>query len=469
YDDNLDNGGFDAAVKAANWTAPPHGDPGLWAQIIEKYPAMAKTANIQCENCHGPNNTSLHPNGTVDAARVSISSDVCGSCHGEPPRHGRYQQWEESGHSNFEMAIEEASVENRGATAAHCGRCHSGQGFLTWIKQGNLTKQIQGANGNATVAELTAMGLTKDTVQPQTCAVCHDPHDVGNVSGDATDAKVRIVDTTSILPAGFQAKVVGKGALCMTCHNTRNALHNIENLPPSYSAPHVAAQADVLMGENAYFVAKSQRSPHSYVVDTCVTCHMESTPPPAELSYNLSGTNHSFAASPAICKDCHSAQFNAEALQIGTEDKLAALAKEMSAYLLNKLPAKFTIKDYTPHTFSGKSYDVKSNAVVIDKANIAAIEPTEPHGQQGYFLKFKSTVNVTYAPAGEAPHTVSLTVAEVQLGDITTDGKTAVIAVNDILIQAGWNYFLIHGDGSEGVHNPTFTNNVLDASIAALK
>src|SRR3989304_7023308 len=130
---------------------------------------MAKNANIQCENCHGPNNSPLHANGKIDAARVSLSADVCAACHGEPARHGRFQQWEESGHANTELAVEEAAVESRGATAAHCGRCQSSQGFLAWIQQPDLTKYIQGAKGNATVAELTAMGLTRDQVLPQTC------------------------------------------------------------------------------------------------------------------------------------------------------------------------------------------------------------------------------------------------------------------------------------------------------------
>ncbi|OGO32372.1 MAG: hypothetical protein A2Z29_02130, partial [Chloroflexi bacterium RBG_16_56_11] len=470
YDGNNDNGGFDAAVAATGWKPPASGAVGLWTDIIAKYPTVAKAANIQCENCHGPNNGStLHANGVEDAARLSISSDVCGTCHGEPARHGRYQQWEESGHANFELALDEATVETRGAFAGYCGRCHSAQGFLAWIQQSDLTKQIQGANGNATVAELTALGLTKATVQPQTCAVCHDPHDVGNLSGEPNTAKVRIVDNTSILPAGFQAKTVGKGATCMTCHNTRNALHNIDAPPTSYSAPHVAAQADVLMGENAYLVAPSQRSPHSYVKDTCVTCHMESTPPPAEFSYNLSGTNHSFAASIEICADCHSSAFNGEALQIGVEDKLEELGEEMAAYLLGKLPASVTVKDYTPHAFGGKNYDVKSNAVVIEKTNIASLAPTEPHGQQGFLFTLTNPVNVTYAPAGETVHTITVTVLEVQLGDVTTDGTTKVIAATDPFVQVGWNYFLIHGDNSKGVHNPAFVNEVLDASLEALK
>ena len=473
FDKAVKNGGIDEAADYAGFLKSGminKPSPENWSNMLAKFPQAARLANIQCESCHGPNDKStLHGNGTIDAARVSLSSDVCGACHGEPPRHARFQQWEESGHGDYDLAILEATVENRGPLAGHCGRCHSGQGFLSWIEQGNLGKWIQGAEGNATVGELKALGLTNDSVHPQTCVVCHDPHEQGTTSGEPNTATVRIEGNTSMLPAGFQAKNVGRGALCMTCHNTRNGPHNDAKPPTSHSAPHVAAQADVLMGENAYFVAEGQRSSHANLQDTCTTCHMAETPPPAELSYQLSGTNHTFEASSKICASCHSDAFDGTALQAGYEEKLHKLAEEMGEYLLNKMPAEITIKDYTPHEYAGKSYDMASDAVVVAEANIASAEPTEPHGQQGFILKFKSSVTFTYSPKGEQPHTVELSEAEVQLRHITTDGETLVIPVGDVLVKVGWNYFLIHGDGSEGVHNPAFTNEVLDASMEALK
>ena len=141
----------------------------------------------------------------------------------------------------------------------------------------------------------------------------------------------------------------------------------------------------------------------------------------------------------------------------------------MSKYLLNKMPAKVTVKDYTPHDFRGVAYDVLSDNMEISKDNIASMEPVEPHGQQGFFVHFKTPVTFTYSPSGETPHSMSLTEAEVRLGDITTDGTTALIATTDLLVKAGWNYFLIEGDDSWGIHNPVFANAVLDATIAALK
>jgi len=449
----------------------PTPNPNNWANMLAKYPASAKLANIQCENCHGPQDTPAHP-GPV-AARVSISSNVCGRCHGEPPRHGRFQEWQRSKHADFELALDEATVEGRGGTAAHCGRCHAGQGFLQWIQQGDLTKQIQGANGNATVAELTAMGLTVATVQPQTCATCHDPHAQGNGGANAT---VRIEGSTSMLPAGFVAYDVGKGALCITCHNTRNGAHN-DNVgaPTSYSAPHVPSQGDLLMGQNAYFVDIPQRSRHSFLSDTCVTCHMVLSPPPPDISLPMASnpgqTNHQFNASLSICSDCHG-DFDGGTLQQATETGMEELANAMDAYLMARIVAAGTISvsDYTPHTYDGTAYDVKSAPVAVPASDISGVEPTEPHGQQGYIVYFNTPVTFTYSPPGESPHTQTLQQATVQLGDILgSDGTTALIATSDPLVRAGWNYFLVHGDGSKGVHNPSFVNQVLNNAIVALQ
>lgn len=454
---SVPNGGFDEAIAAEGWKAPAHGDPSNWTTMLAQDPKSAKLANIQCENCHGPNNTSLHANGTLDPARISLSADVCGSCHGEPPRHGLFQQWETSAHSNYATAIAESS-------SGSCAGCHTAQGFMTWIGSGDLSKQLQGKTGNITAPELAAI-VTPDNAQPQTCTVCHDPHKQGF---GTTNATVRITDNTGMLRAGFEATNVGKGAICMVCHNTRNGLHNDANPPTAYSAPHTPSQTDVLMGQNAYFV-NTQRSPHGDLQDTCVTCHMEESPAPLDLSMAGAGANHSFAADIKMCSKCHSDKLDGTALQAGTKAKLDTVGTALTQYLSKKLPASFTVLEQTPHTYNTKSYDVLSDPTVISKDNIASIQPGEVHGQEGYILNFKNTVAVTYRPAGEQPHTVNAKSVQFALGNLTTDGKTQVIPMTDTLVKAGWNYYLVEGDGSEGIHNPAYINQVLDATLIALK
>ena len=270
-----------------------------WAEMLVQMPDTARLANIQCENCHGPQSyTEAHPynaDGSVDS-RVKLGSEVCGSCHGEPARHGRYQQWLLSNHADYDLA------RSRGASSGNCSRCHSGNGFVAWNEfEFDPEKQVD-------------VTWDQDTVVPQTCATCHNPHDTGTTSGGPdTNAKVRIQGDTHLLLAGFVADSVGKGATCMTCHNSRAEYPRNDSTWAQVVAnndttdrPHHGVQADLLMGQNMYFFENQDRGPHSLVEDTCIACHMEKTLPPDILSYNRGGTNHTFAADPKICAtNCH--------------------------------------------------------------------------------------------------------------------------------------------------------------------
>ena len=419
-----------------------HSSPTNWTTILADYQQTAQLSNIQCENCHGPQSPG-HTQGRE--LRVSISSDVCGTCHGEPPRHGRYQQWEESGHANFELAIEEGEDGN-------CGRCHSGQGFLAWTKQDNdPTYEIP-------EDQFEALGMTPDKVQPQTCAVCHDPHYVGTVSGDTTDAPVRIMDDTPVLLAGFSANNVGKGAICLVCHNSRRGLRNDANPPTSYRAPHEPTQADVLMGQNAFFVQVGQRSSHANLKDSCVACHMQATPPPAGFSYNQSGTNHNFAASITICSQCHTG-LNGLALQGSTELMLEDLNKAVGAAAVTKLNGlgSIIVSPIEPETEREASGDV-----TIDTATNPVTDVEIASGSRLTFkIVLTTPIDITYVNDDSTTETVTTNTFDVQLEFLRDGTDTVVYALSGNMVRACWNYLLIKQDLSEGVHNPSFVSNVL--------
>ncbi|MHC4219714.1 MAG: hypothetical protein ACYSU7_14835, partial [Planctomycetota bacterium] len=201
YDLDANNGGIDDMgdfddFLAGGLLGSP--DPDNWTNMLALYPDSAQLANIQCENCHGPQwglqgvITAAH---TQNDPRISLSSDACATCHGEPLRHARFQQWQLSAHANYTVAIDESQ-------SGSCSRCHTGNGFLEWLP-------ILNGDEPGNPEDNIVVTWTEDEAHPQTCATCHDPHAIGTQSGEPNNATVRISDDTPMLLAGFEALDVG--------------------------------------------------------------------------------------------------------------------------------------------------------------------------------------------------------------------------------------------------------------------
>ncbi len=446
FDTEVDNGGFDDSADydafLAEFTTDGshfHPDEGNWDTMVENMPTTAQLANVQCENCHGPQE-GAH---TQAESRVSISSDVCAVCHGEPLRHGRFQQWQLSGHANYDLAIDEHD-------SGSCARCHTGNGFMAWLPI--LLDDDEETDPLADV-EVT---WTADETHPITCVICHDPHDVGTISGDDTDATVRLSGDTPPLIAGFTATEVGSGAMCMTCHNSRRGLRNDDTFDATKAegdaarAPHGSAQTDVLFGENAYFVTTGTPGAHATgVADTCVDCHMKQTPPPDLLAYNLGGTNHTFFAGADICVECHGDAIDGPAQQAEYTQRADDLQGRIEGRLLAII---------TELTEAGNTIQVSEEDIISDASTIADLEFGEFRGRQA--------ITVTLADG--------MVVGPARLPDVRVldgggeDTGELYDFVDDRLAKAGWNWNLYTNDGSQGVHNPTFIDEMLDASIDAM-
>lgn len=343
----------------------------------------------------------------------------------------KWAQWRKSGHANRELAVEEATVENRQAFAAHCARCHAEQGFLAWLPQlqkGN-PGLIQGPGGTpATVGYLSMLGLNKFTVRPQTCTTCHN-----------ADFTLRVTGSTPLLPAGFKAEGVGEGALCMTCHNTRNGkiVWNDPD-PKRWTAPHTASQADVIMSKNAYFLnyEEMEASPHAaFTGDACVTCHVKLNP-----------ESHTFKAQRTVCTNCHGPNFTADAVQKPIRALLHEVEEAIARRVLAAREKIATIRAWDPKT------DQYTPNFPVRGADIVKVELEEIHGQQG--LKF-------VLRDGRELYS--------QLGDVKDAAGKPVFPTSDVIVRAGWNYWLIEGDDSFGVHNPSFARAVLLRTLEALK
>ena len=433
-----DTAGYDDFLAAMFPEGQSHPDPNNWATILDQFPEQAQMANVQCEQCHGPNGTGgAHIQGhAMDGARVSADAQVCATCHGEPPRHARFQQWQESGHGNFEVALDEG-------TNGSCAKCHTAQGFLEWF-----ANDLDVAYSTSAVDE----GL----IQPITCVVCHDPHNVGTRSGDDNDVTMRVDGDSPLLLGGFTAYGLGNGAMCIVCHNTRRGLANDDAGFPEPDdldrAPHGGAQGDVLMGQNAYFVDVGLRGGHSYITNSCSACHMQITDPPADLSYNLSGTNHTFAADTGICSECHGL-FDGDSLIATNEAALAQLADSIAEAIEKEILFHTGAPNSDTVTCSGAVSGVDTDLDITAATVIGSVELTEYRGRAAMNIELDGTL-LEQVQLGEG--TTLLSAGAENLVD-----NTVVNNHGDTLAKCCWNYFLLHNDGSHGIHNPSFLNTIV--------
>ena len=346
---------------------------------------------------------------------------------------GPFEEWQKSGHANRELAVLEATVENRGPLTAHCARCHSQQGYVLYLEQLQRgdTGWLKGPDGqNASVEYMTELGLTEESVEPITCVACH----------DETNWELRVEDSTPTLPAGFAAQGVGEGALCMTCHNTRNGRVQWDATElQRYSAPHHSAQADVILGKNAYFLDDTGLdtvSPHAaFTGNSCVTCHLE-----------MGEEGHAFVPDPGVCVRCHGPAFEIEFVEDSIKTLLADAKAAIAAQALAVKDRIASVNAWDPATD-------EFTEMALDGTQIVALdEILSVHGQ----ISFKFVM-------ADGTEVYS------ELRDIKDADGNPVYALSDPIVRAAWNYLLIEFDGSHGIHNPAFARNVLLATIEALR
>ena len=482
--------GFDDAAQAANWSMPTMGATN-WDRLVAAAPQVAKLANIQCESCHGPQDSTAHTR-TWDAnqqsqpfssPRISYASENCATCHGAGAHH-IYSEWTTLGDGGMGHASRFGTTHGVGATGlnANCGRCHTAQGYTLYADLLGKGKVALNSVPAATLALVTPANA-----QPVTCVACHDPHDATNPN------QLRFYGDTPNLPSGFAGHGLGKGALCLTCHNSRNGAQTGSDAltylhedgepynggnPTGYSAPHQADQGDVFTGHNAYFLGASMpmTSRHAAIEDTCVGCHM-TLQPKGYLSHGAPArSGHLFriddADKQALCANCHGSAVNGEGIQAQVESQLGALAAAMGNAVktkINGLPG-FLVRvrawDEATDFYSSTS---ASNVVLDLAANpVTSVGVEEIHGQIGFVLHFATPITVPFVDAaGNPAPSKSLTSFGVQMGAIKDNQATpaALYGLSGNLVRAGWNYFLVEGDQSKGLHNPSFVNAVLNTTL----
>lgn len=342
-------------------------------------------------------------------------------------------EWKNSKHADRELPANDAGAwETRELNTVHCARCHAEQGFKAWVPQlmkGDPANIKKPDGKEADEAFIKGLGLTKDKVNPITCLACH-----------TEDFQLRLRDNIPMLPNGLAIRGVGKGALCMACHNTRNGRIAWDSPDPKrYTQPHEAAQTDVIFGKNVFFYndTGSTESPHAvFTGDSCVTCHMA-----------LGKGGHSFT--PGECDVCHGEKVKEAFVQGGIVDLQKQLAAAIAKKVLAVKEKIAFVTSWDPKT------DKDTPDTAIDGKQIKAVEiPMGIHGQISLKFVMQDGKEV-YSQMGNIKETPG------------EKGKP-VFATSDPVVRALWNYLLFWYDGSKGVHYPGFTRNVLIATINAI-
>ncbi|HEX8111472.1 MAG TPA: hypothetical protein VF516_27265, partial [Kofleriaceae bacterium] len=232
-------------------------------------------------------------------------------------------------------------------------------------------------------------------------------------------------------------------------------------------------------GHNAYFLGASlpMTSKHAAVQDTCVGCHM-TLQPKGYLSHGAPApSGHLFriedADQQALCAKCHGSAVDGAGIQGQVEAQLVAVAAKMG----NAVKAKVNgfsgglvrVRAWDPATDLYSSTSA-SNLVLDVVANpVTAVDVEEIHGQIGFLLHFATPITVPFVnAAGNPVPSKALTSFGVQMGAIKDNAATpaALYLLSGNLVRAGWNYFLVEGDQSKGLHNPSFVTAVLNATLA---
>lgn len=295
FDTDAANDGFDDFP----FVFPDSLYPGVYEQMLVLYPGAMARANIQCESCHGPGSAHL---GIVSNSKMvdQIDTDNCAWCHDSGSHHIFPEQWDHSGEDateydgrGFHGGHAKGSFVQSAGTRNGCSPCHSGSGYIQWVKEGRPVNNLGLPSGTSILPEATNIS----------CAVCHDPHSDSNIH------QLRIEDTQLGDGTPITIDLYGTGAQCMDCHRSRRYAFEYasdpENASSHYGAHH-GPQGDMLIGANAPdYGMNFPTSPHAIAGgNACVDCHM------AGEEFEVGG--HSFNMNDAegndhveACAPCH--------------------------------------------------------------------------------------------------------------------------------------------------------------------
>lgn len=232
------------------------------------------------QGCKGPEGPAGPPGESKILQLEGFADGInCGDCH-NPDTDSTYYvwakkyQWEESKHF-FGGDFERSSYP--------CAGCHTTEGF---IERAMANFPVQTAWAGIVTAHVDA--------SPPGCFACHSPHSNGDFRRRTEDPVTLLSPMSGV---SNQSVNLGKGNLCLNCHQPRSLSPQIPQSPAATDSititssrwyPHYGVQGLMFKGVGAgggfQFSGKSySNSPHATATiiaqEGCITCHM--APPTA--------------------------------------------------------------------------------------------------------------------------------------------------------------------------------------------
>jgi hypothetical protein len=354
------------------------------------------------------------------------------------------QQWQKSPHANHKLANEINSGAMANPSNAKCLVCHTSQGFIQWAREGFAPfRNAINSSGGGSMPTV----LEDETALAPTCIACHDPQTEMTKGTGGNDPMLRLKSKPRALLGGFKIGNVGRGAICMVCHNNGQGLTNDATTPvmKSARAPHKANQADIFMGENFFFVKTGNPAYHvNAIYNTCTACHMGST------YKQRHPTDHSFQATFEICYACHK-EFDPMDVKYsvlwGLETLKATIDTAITDFAQTGIDAgKFRLLNMNEDEKVEKDYTSFSEGRISD-VNIR-------------YLYERQVIEVK---VNGKSYLTSLDVIE-------SKGYRLLDSVQgQIIAKAGWNLFMIDKDGSFGAHNHKLISEVIKETLKKLE
>ena len=379
------NDGFDDVALLDGWTFPTNmALPSVTNNWDAMPPDLQAKGNIQCENCHGPGYRHMLAGGSTNLTgrgiTISLSAGNCGQCHDKPTTHVKNFEWGQTEHALGPDAFRTGT----------CAPCHSTKGFIDAHDPGI---DFYGSN-------VATRGTSNEGI---TCEACHDPHSAG-----MGEHQLRNLPSVTF-SNGVVKTTGGDGLLCMNCHHDRNNA-NLRVL--TTSGPHHGVQGDMLFGMNAYQFGITMPSSRHWdvVTNTCVGCHMQTTP----TGMNTNAVNHVGGHTFSIAWTGPTSTVYLTSACIGCHGAV------------------------TNFNFGGEDYDQNGTVDGVQQ------EISSMMFQLAKLLPPYTGTNV-----------------------VTTSFTTN--AVDLIKRAAAYNWNFVHEDGSYGIHNPKYAAAILRTSIDSLR